>query len=272
MRFRGPATSIAQDETSNAVYAVLARHALLRLDFDNENRDVLAQIQDPVTDFVVRGSDVYYVSTFAGRVGRVDLRTNQTLWKHSVGIGARALALTGDRIVVTSPATDRVEALSAVDGHSLARRSMAGAPYGLTVADGRLYVSLAKRDQLVQLDSTTLAELSRLAVPQGPRQLVTQGRLLWVRSTLAHVLQSVVPDSPARLGPRLLMSDQKALTSGNGSHLAVQGMERVTVLTPKGNLRRLPLTESTVLALLVQRDGAVVIGYGSGLVSRVHPD
>lgn len=268
VRYGAAVTSVVQDQVSDATYAVLGGRALIRLDFDDPGDRVVVRFDDFVDDLTVRGTAAYYVSTLSGRVGRVDLRTGRTVWRQSAGGGARALALVGDSVVVTSPATGRVDSLSAEEGRLVARRALAGTPYGITADGGRVFVSLAGSDRVVELAVDGLRPLARLEAPRNPLQLMTRGGQVWARSGVDHVLQVVGPRADSAVGHRLLLSDQSPQLSGNGRWLAVQGMERVTVVKPDGSLRRLSLPDSSFISLVVQRDGAVIVGFATGEVTR----
>ncbi|MFJ3673279.1 PQQ-binding-like beta-propeller repeat protein [Streptomyces sp. NPDC090106] len=268
VQYGAAVTSVVQDQASDATYAVLGGRALVRLDFDDPSDRVVARFDDFVDDLVVRDTAAYYVSTLSGHVGRVDLRTGRTVWRQSAGGGARALALVNDRVVVTSPAAGRVDSLSARAGRLVARRALAGSPYGITADGGHVFVSLAGSDRVVELAVEGLRPLARLEAPRSPLQLTSRGGQVWVRSGVDHVLQVVNPRPGSPAGRRLLLSDQTAQLSGNGRWLAVQGMERVTVIKPDGTLRRLPLPDSSFISLVVQRNGAVIVGFGTGRVTR----
>ncbi|MFD5891764.1 YncE family protein [Streptomyces sp. NPDC060334] len=261
-------TSIVQDQVSDKTYAVLGGRALIRLDFDDPSERAVVEFEDPVDDLVVRDTVAYYVSTLSGRVGCVDLRTGRTVWRQSAGGGARALALAGDRVVVTSPAAGWVDSLSAKEGRLVARRPLAGAPYGITVNGGRVFVGLAANDRVVELDADGLRTLAVLEAPRNPLELTSRGGQVWARSGVDHVLQVVGPRADSRAGRRLLLSDQSAQLSGNGQWLAIQGMERVTVITSGGKLRRLSLPDSSFISMVVERDGAVIVGFAEGQVTR----
>ncbi|MDX3714740.1 hypothetical protein PV733_38595 [Streptomyces europaeiscabiei] len=268
VRYGAAVTSVVQDQASDATYAVLGGHALVRLNFDEPGDRAVVEFDDFVDDLVVRDSAAYYVSTLSGRVGRVDLRTGRTVWRRSAGGGARALALAGDSVVVTSPADGRVDSLSVKEGQLVARRALAGTPYGVTANGGRIFVSLATSDRVVELTVDGLRTLARLEAPRNPLQLTTRGGQVWARSGVDHVLQVVGARADSTTGHRLLLSDQSAQLSGNGRWLAVQGMERVTVIKPDGTLRRLSLPDSSFISLVVQRDGAVIVGFATGQVTR----
>lgn len=262
-------TGLVQDETSDTVYAVLGGHHLMRVDPGALNGSRVARIDDYVNSLVIHGSDAYYVSTGTGRVGRVDLRSGRTVWRQPAGAGARALVLADARIVVTSPADESVVALARQDGRRMFRLPLAGAPYGIARTNERLFVGLARSNQVVELDPAKMTVSARVDVPAGPRELLTQGGQVWVHSPVGHVLQRIGSGTSGGPAPRLLMSSQYARVSGNGAWLAVQGMERVTVLMPDGRLRRLPLPAPDLLSLLVQRDGTVMVGHSSGTLSRM---
>ncbi|MFJ9871406.1 YncE family protein [Streptomyces sp. NPDC101165] len=271
VRYIAPVTGITQDEVSDADFAVVGGHLLSRLAFDQHTGYNVARVDDYMDQVIVHGDAAYYLSIEAGHVGRVDLKTGHTSWTRPVGGGARAFVLVKDRVVVTSPAVGKVYALAAENGRTVGGKSLAGAPYGIAEADGRIFVSLVQRDQVVELAPADLRPVARLSVPRGPLQLATRGKQVWVRSALAHVLQAAGARTDGRAtGGRLLLSNQNALVSGNGAWLAVQGMERVTVVRPDGTLRRIPMPDASFLALLVQRDGAVVVAYESGRITRLH--
>ncbi|MFE7854064.1 hypothetical protein [Streptomyces sp. NPDC057403] len=268
--YNSPVTGITQDEVSSTGYAVIGGHFLSRLDFGQHTGHTVVRVTDYMDQVIVRGDTAYYLSVESGRVGRVDLRTRHIVWTQSAGGGARSFVLAKDRVVVASPAIGRVDAFAVKDGRLVARRSVAGAPYGIARAGGHIFVSLAQRDQIVELAGDDLQPVARLAVPRGPLQLTARGEQVWVRSVLDHVLQVAWPQASGTSAVnRLLLSDQNACISGNSAWLAVQGMERVTVLQPDGHLRRIPMPDPSFLALLVQRDGSVVVAYDSGRVTRL---
>ncbi|QIQ06167.1 PQQ-binding-like beta-propeller repeat protein [Streptomyces liangshanensis] len=271
VRYGAAVTSVVQDQASDATYAVVGGRALVRLNFDRPGEPgegALVTFDDYVDDLVVRDAAAYYVSTVSGQVGRVDLRTGHTVWKRSAGGGPRTLALVGDSVVVPSPAAGRVDSLSAGEGRLLARRTLAGTPYGITAHGGHIFVGLAAGHQVVELSADGLRTLARLDAPRNPLQLTTSGGQVWARSGVDHVLEVVGPGADAPAGHRLLLSDQSPRLSGNGRWLAVQGMERVTVIKPDGTPRRLPLPDTSFLSLVVERNGAVIVGFATGQVTR----
>jgi outer membrane protein assembly factor BamB len=131
----------------------------------------LTQVSDFINFPVVHGPDVYYASTPAGHVGRVDLRTGRTLWVRSVPVGVQSPVLVDGRVVVTSPATSQVIELSAADGRVLARRTVPGTAYGVAAVGRTLYVTLARKSAVAELDADTLAPMATAPVPDGPRAI-----------------------------------------------------------------------------------------------------
>ncbi|MFF3326405.1 hypothetical protein [Streptomyces sp. NPDC002889] len=263
-------TSLAQDQRSPDVYAVVAGRHVMRLDSSLRGQQV-ATTDDWMDSVVVDGRQAYYVSGATGHVGRVDLGTGHTVWRRSVGPGVRALALAGRDVAVTSPADGSVIALARENGRPAGRAGLEGHPYGITAARGRLYVSLTTGNEVVELEAESLAVRSRTGVPGSPRQLVNQGSRVWVHAPSTHRVHMV--DTPrTRAGPQkgasVLLSLQSPLISGNGAYLAVEGQERITVLHPEDALRRLAVPATDATSLLVTRDGMVLVGFESGQLSR----
>jgi hypothetical protein len=55
---------------------------------------------------------------------------------------------------------------------------------------------------------------------------------------------------------------------GDGDRRAITGFQRVTVLGPRGSVRRLPLICSPVEAVCVEHDGPVIVA-GDNQISRL---
>jgi hypothetical protein len=265
-------TMLSQDEGSPAVYAVLGGHLIQQIDFDHPNSYQATPVDDFVTALVVNGTSAYYTSRSAGHVGRIDLRTRRMVWVRSVSAGVQSPVLVDGRVVVTSPVTDAVEELSATDGHVIARRILPGTPYGVAASGGRLYLTLARTDQVVELDVKTLAPVATVKVPNGPRDILTQGGQVWVLCTLAHKL---IPlgTHPAGSPPvrALWLSVQNPGISSAAGRLSIEGQEWVTVLSPNGQLTRIPLSLPGIMSMVVQADGSVIVGYGSGDIDKLGP-
>ena len=265
-------TTLAQDEGSPAVYAVLEGHLIQQIDFDHPDSHWATPVKDFMTALVVDGRSAYYTSRYFGHVGRVDLRTKRTLWIHSVAAGVQSPVLIASRVVVTSPVTGTVEELSGTDGHVVARRTLSGTPYGVAASGGRLYVTLARTNQVAVLDAKTLAILATVKVPNGPRDIFTQGSRVWVLCTLAHKLILLgthpVGSAPVRA---LWLSVQNPNISSAAGWLSIEGQEWVTVLSPNGQLSRIPLALPGISSMVAQSDGSVVVGYESGDIDQLGP-
>ena len=265
-------TVLAKDEGSPAVYAVLDGHLVQQVDFGHTNVRQAALVRDFVTGLVVNGTSAYYTAEGFGHVGRVDLRTRRTAWVRSVSKGVQSPVLVDGRVVVTSPMTGTVEELSATDGHVIARQRLHGTPYGVAAAGGRLYVTLARTSQVAELDVRTLAPVATVKVPSGPRDIFAQGSRVWVRCTLAHQL---IPLGAAPAGSppvrALWLSVQDPSISSAAGWLSIEGQEWITVLSPAGQLTRIPLGLPGIMSIVAQEDGSVIVGYKSGEIDKLGP-
>lgn len=265
---RFPVGLLVQDQASQAVYGAFGQHAIQRIDFTNASRYQGIYVKDPMSGLVVDGTAGYYASAATGRVGRVDLVTGHVAWVRYVGLGVRPPVLIGDQLAVVSPALGAVLDLAVSDGQVLARRGLPGTPYGIAAADGRLFVSLVRRDQVTELAPHTLATVATTSVPRGPWDVVAQGNRVWVSSVLAHVLTPLGPRLPA--GPTAFwMSVQAGEVVANGGWLAIQGMEWVTRVSPAGQVTRIPLSLPNIDSLLILGDGKVIVGYQSGEIDQL---
>ena len=270
-----PVNLLVQDEASSAVYAVYGGHELEQIDFQNPGRFRAIHVGDQVTDLVVNGNTAYYTSAPTGYVGRIDLPTGHVRWRRFLGAGARSPALASGHLVVAEPAVGAITELAAQDGATEATRPFKGTPLSVVAASGQIYASLYRSHRVAVLALNGLAVISHTDVPAGPFDLVTAGSRVWVCSILAHVMQPLpaattgVTRAPAPPGVRLLLSVQNPDVSSNGGWIALQGMEWVSVLSPAGNLHRIPLDDPGIHALTIERDGSVVVGYASGEITHI---
>jgi hypothetical protein len=265
-----PVTGLTADDRSAAVYAVLDSHVIGQLAFSKQDSHVVTpvtEVSDPIDSLVIDGHDAYYASTDAGHVGLVDLQTRRRLWVRSVPAGVRSPVLADGRLVVTSPATSQVIELDPASGHVVAAKTLPGTAYGVAAAGKKLYVTLARRNAVAELDAGTLASVRTIPVPAGPRDIDTTAGQVWVECWLAHQLVPI--GSPA--APRVWLSVQSALVSSDAGLLAVQGMEWVSVLSPDGALTRTPTLLSDPESLVTERDGSVIAGYESGEIDEYRP-
>lgn len=258
---------LVQDQASSAVYGVFGRHLIQRIDFSNPTQYTGTYVKDPVSGLEVDGDVGYYVSGATGDVGRVDLETGRLAWVRAVAVGVRSPVLVDGRLTVVSPATGRIVELAAVGGRVVASRNLPETPYQTVVAAGRLYVSLMRSNQVAELDPGTLATIATDNVPRGPWSIVAQGDRVWVVSTLGHVITALGQRPPSTA--RLWLSVQLPDVSANPGWLGIQGMEWVTLISPTGQLTRIPLPNPAIQSLLVEGDGTVIVGYQTGEIDQL---
>jgi hypothetical protein len=258
---------LVQDQASSAVYGVFGRHLVQRIDFSNPTQYTGTYVKDPVSGLEVEGDAGYYVSGATGDVGRVDLETGRLVWVQSVGIGVRSPVLVDGRLIVVSPASGRILQLASAGGRVLASRRLPGTPYQAVAAAGRLYVSLMSSNQVAELDPRMLATIATDNVPRGPWNIVAQGGRVWVVSTLGHVITALGQRTPS--AAQLWLSVQLPDVSANPGWLGIQGMEWVTLISPTGQLTRIPLPNPAIQSLLVEGNGTVIVGYQTGEIDQL---
>ena len=104
---------------------------------------------------------------------------------------------------------------------------------------------------------------------EHPGAIYAAGSQVWVECMLAHQL---VPIGSERPNTRpVWLSIQDAWISSNAGLLAVQGMERVFVLSPDGQLTRIPILQPDIESLVTQKHGSVIVGCGSGEIDKFGP-
>lgn len=261
-----PAMVLARDAGSGTVYAVLDGRTITTVDLQSQQVKWAADTAENVQGLVVSRKTAYYTSypfKGSGHVGRVNLSTGRMLWDQPVPTGTQSPILTGNRVIVVSPATGQVLALATATGRVVARRSLAGTPMDVAESNGRLYVVLARSGEIAELNPQTLATETVVTVPSGPRQIFTDGHRVWVLCLLAHKLVSLGP-APQ---PSFTLSDQEPLVSSSGGWLAIEGQEWVTELSPAGSVTRIPVAPTGFAALLTRSDGSVIVSYDSGIES-----
>ena len=265
-------TTLAHDDRSAAVYAVLGGHLIQQVDFPHPTSHQATLVHDFVTALVVDGTSAYYTSQYAGQVGRIDLRTRRTLWVRSLMRGVQSPVLVDGRVVVTSPVTGAIVELSATSGRVIARRTLPGTPYGVAASGGRLYLTLARTGQVAELTPRTLAPIATVAVPNGPRDIWAQGSHVWVLCTLAHKIIALgTHRAGTPPGHALWLSVQDPEVSSAAGWLAIQGQEWITNLSPNGQLTRIPLSLPNIMSVVAQSDGSVIVGYSSGEIDKLGP-
>lgn len=104
-------------------------------------------------------------------------------------------------------------------------------------------------------------------VPDGPRAIYAAGSQVWVECMLAHQLVPIGVSA----GRSVWLSIQDASISSNAGLLTAQGMDRVSVLSPDSQLTRFPIQQPDIESLVAQKDGSVIVGYGSGEIDKFGP-
>jgi outer membrane protein assembly factor BamB len=108
---------------------------------------------------------VLYVAAHASGVWALDAATGQVLWRHET-VGARAVAVAGERVWYTNVERPSVVALDRADGAPLWRSTFdLGAPSAPVAAAGLVFVSTTH--DLYVLDGETGRFVERYAPAEG---------------------------------------------------------------------------------------------------------
>ncbi|GAA2552412.1 hypothetical protein GCM10010435_23390 [Winogradskya consettensis] len=265
---QGTATWLAEDDVTGELYAVIDRFGIVKVDPAEKEVKLLGTSNDAVDDLIVHDGVAYGESPVTGVVTAVSLSTHRPLWTARLLPGLRGLALAGDLLVTTVPGRREVIAVSARDGRQVGKRTVAGIPWGVTVSGDRFVVPLVDRGKIVSLSTRDLTPAGTVATVTGPQQVVAQGPVLWV---LAPTQDRVVRHQSGTVAPggQLLLSDPGALVAASNGWFAVQGHERVTLVSATGLLVRVPLPYTGVTSMCVTRAGHLFVGV-EGSVAQLH--
>lgn len=254
------ATSIAEDENGR-LYAVLDMRHIAAVDPPNKKIEIVATSTTAVTDLIVHGTTAYGYAPIPGTVTAVSFTTRKPLWTAQLPPGLAGLALAGDLLVTTVPAQHRIVALSTHDGHQVAQRTVSGVPWGVAVVGGQLVVPMVDQNELHFLTGPNLTPVKTVATLTGPQRVLTQGTMLWVVApTEGRMVRRSADATSGRGDINLLLSNPDPMAASSGGWLAVQGHERISLVSPEGRLSRLPLPYDEIASVCVTHDGHVFVG------------
>jgi hypothetical protein len=255
----GTATGLAENDVTGDLYAAIDGRQIAKIDPGDKKFSVLATTADQVDDLIVHGTTAYGDSPIIGTVTAVDLTKHRPLWKVRLPPGLKGLALAGDLLVTTVPARGEVIALSIRDGHQVAKQKVQGIPWGVVAQGDQLVVPIVDRRQLAYLTAGSLSPVRTVATVSGPQQILAQGAVLWVLSPTEDRVVRRSLATGADQG-QLLLSDPAAMTSSSSRWFAVQGHERVTLVSAAGAVDRVHLPYGDVSSMCVTRDGHLFVG------------
>ncbi|MGV9976137.1 hypothetical protein [Micromonospora wenchangensis] len=254
------ATSMAEDDTGR-LYAVLDRRYIAALDPANKKAEVVGIPTVSISDLIVHGSTAYGDTPIAGSVTAVSLTTGKPIWTVQLSPGLAGLARVGELLITSVPAEHRVIALSARDGHRVAQRTVRGIPWGVVAVGSQLVVPIVDRGELLYLSATTLTPVRTVTTVAGPQRVLSQGGMLWVLAPTQGRIVRTPAGAPTATGDvNLLLTDPDPMTASGGGWLAVQGHERISLVTPENRLLRLPLPYDDIASVCVTRTGHVFVG------------
>lgn len=165
----------------------------------------------------------------------------------------------GERFIYVSQADARqILAFDRRTGEAGRTASVACRPWAAGVAGSRLFVACPEEDHAVSLDADTLSEPEAVAVPRGTTSVLTWKDQPWFLSPLESKLVS--PEDPTTWW----LPQANPAAAASGDVLAVQGVERVTVLTGNAVTRRQTFLD--VSNIVVAPSGQVAFTDTRGIV------
>lgn len=103
-------------------------------------------------------------------------------WTRSVDAVPRGLAIAGGRVFVSLADRDQLLVLDLASGEEIRRMALESVPWGVAVIEDGVFVGLAGSDRVVELDPISGDTRRQLRVPAGPRRLLVNNDLLEVVS------------------------------------------------------------------------------------------
>jgi hypothetical protein len=257
----GTVTSLAEDDVTGRLYAAIDGRWIAAVDPKEKKFDVVGKSAVYIGDLIVHGLVAYGRNPLDGSVTAIDLTTHAPLWTVQPAPGLRGLALAGGLLVTTVPARHEVIALSARDGRQVAKQTVPGTPWGVVASGGRLVVPLIDRDELAYLSAVDLTPANTVATVAGPQRVLVQGAKLWVLAPVEdRVVRQPADGTPGVPGEELWLSDPGGVTSASSEWFAVQGSERITLVSAAGRIIRVALPFSDIDSMCVTRNGHLFVG------------
>jgi len=255
------ATSMAEDETTGRLYAVLNMRYVAAVDPPNKKFEIVGTSTVAITNLIVHDATAYGDTPIAGTVTAVSLTTQKPLWTTQLPPGLKGLTRSGDLLVTTVPAQHQIIALSARDGHQVAQRTVRGVPWGVLAVGDQLTVPIVDRGELLYLSATNLTPITTVATVTGPQRVLHQGSMLWVLApTQGRIVRRPADASTAPSDIKLLLTNPDPMTASSGGWLAIQGHERISLVSPDDRLFRVPLPYDEIASICVTRNGQVFVG------------
>lgn len=177
VRTDGVPTAFIRDKTGR-VLSILGGDELVRVDVKSNAVVHVAKFDLPVSDLVLDNDGMFVSSERMGVVAATDSE-GKARWQAQAGVGVRGILLHDGTLYVVSPATNE---LIALDPHSGARvaSTQLERPWDTAIVDGRLYVSLGSGEEVVEVNTATMAVAARHRTIAGPRELYPGADGLWV--------------------------------------------------------------------------------------------
>ncbi|TCC36329.1 hypothetical protein [Kribbella speibonae] len=250
----GGAVTLAEQPTTGALFAAGSR-TVIRVDFNRHRLTKVATLDTTPTQLAAAQDALYALDSAAGTLTAVDATSGQVRWKLSNISGYRALKPVGDSLYAADPVNHRIVRIRPSDGHRKFSPRLTGTPWDIAHVKGSLYVAFPDLGQVQLLTGSDLRPSTALKTDK-PVQLAVTGDRIWSRSGDEPKLTAL----PAYAAPRsseLLLKVQPAALNSDGTTMAVEGYERVTIMRPNGALQRIRSLDQELNAVVLTREGSL---------------
>jgi hypothetical protein len=150
-----------------------------------------------------------------------------------------------------------VVSLSIRTGRRQTARPIQGTPWGVEVSGDEIVVPVVDRGRLDYLRAGDLSVARTESTVAGPQEVLGQEAGLWV---LSPTSDRVVLRRGGKAAGQLLLSDPDGLSSSSTGWFAVQGNERVTLVSSAGLIARVRQPYNNVASICVTGDGRLFVG------------
>lgn len=224
----GYAMTLFLGQAETAPYVLLNGGMLVAADLDKHEIEPIAILGKGWIDAgVLAGSAIWDSSSTTGEVGSYDLTSRSERWRTFVGHGIRSVAISGSELIVADPARRTLTVLSATTGRRVRRMDAGCRPWDVTVSGPTILAVCPDSAEVVAWLEGAHDPL-RLPVAAGASRIFTWRGEPYVFSAVTH---KVVPVHPSAGVAEVSVKLNAPLIATNGKTLAIEGFERVSVIT-----------------------------------------
>jgi hypothetical protein len=237
-------------------YGVVNHNTLIRGDFEATEVSVVEPLDDAVGPALYADGAVYYATLGLQEglpvIAAVDV-TSGELWKTPLPAPAPTMVLADDRVIVASSVSPELLLFDGRSGAALDPMPLPCRPWGVASRQSTLWISCPLDGLLLEVEADTIVEHP---VPVGATQVLVVGDSAIV---VAVPHQSTFVDG---LTQEVLVSHRvpMAVAAANDTHLAVEGVDRISLFGSGPTMRR--NADPSITSMTFTDDGKVQYSAG----------